>query len=220
MIRLIVAASLGVALIASSAEAAVYCNADGTPQGCVWEPNNGWGAPGVGYVPGVGLAAVVAQAAGRRVIVWSRDAAVVAAIERDRRSPRLPAAELPACVSATTDPRRLAAQARLIVLAVASTDVRLRAREVGQVVDASHILVHAVGALAAPPGTDERVSEILAAATPCLRLGALAGPALPADLAAGQFSSMVIASRFDEVIGEARRLLNAPPHCSSTRRTT
>ena len=33
MIRLIVAASLGVALIASSAEATVYCNADGTPQG-------------------------------------------------------------------------------------------------------------------------------------------------------------------------------------------
>lgn len=57
MIRLIVAASLGVALIASSAEAAVYCNADGTPQGCVWEPNNGWGAPGVGYVPGVGVGA-------------------------------------------------------------------------------------------------------------------------------------------------------------------
>ena len=57
MICSIVAASLGVALIASSAEAAVYCNADGTPQGCVWEPNNGWGAPGVGYVPGVGVGA-------------------------------------------------------------------------------------------------------------------------------------------------------------------
>ncbi|MGZ3340154.1 MAG: hypothetical protein ACXU9B_10275 [Reyranella sp.] len=57
MIRLIVAASLGVALIASSAEAAVYCNADGTPQGCVWEPN-GIGASGVGVYPGVGAGAV------------------------------------------------------------------------------------------------------------------------------------------------------------------
>ena len=56
MIRLIVAASLGVALIASSAEATVYCNADGTPQGCVWEPN-GVGARGVGVVPGVGAGA-------------------------------------------------------------------------------------------------------------------------------------------------------------------
>ena len=56
MIRLIVAASLGVVLIASSAEATVYCNADGTPQGCVWEPN-GVGARGVGVVPGVGAGA-------------------------------------------------------------------------------------------------------------------------------------------------------------------
>jgi hypothetical protein len=57
MIRLIVCASLGVALIASSAEATVYCNADGTPQGCVWEPNPGVGARGVGVVPGVGAGA-------------------------------------------------------------------------------------------------------------------------------------------------------------------
>jgi hypothetical protein len=57
MIRLMVAASLGVALIASSAEATVYCNADGTPQGCVWEPNPGVGARGVGVVPGVGAGA-------------------------------------------------------------------------------------------------------------------------------------------------------------------
>jgi hypothetical protein len=57
MIRLIFAASLGVVLIASSAEAAVYCNADGTPQGCVWESAPGWGARGVGVVPGVGAGA-------------------------------------------------------------------------------------------------------------------------------------------------------------------
>jgi hypothetical protein len=57
MIRLIVAASLGVVLIASSAEATVYCNADGTPQGCVWEPTPGVGARGVGVVPGVGAGA-------------------------------------------------------------------------------------------------------------------------------------------------------------------
>ena len=58
MIRLIVAASLGVVLIASSADATVYCNADGTPQGCVWERNGiGAGARGVGVVPGVGAGA-------------------------------------------------------------------------------------------------------------------------------------------------------------------
>ena len=57
MFRLIAGASLGLALVASSAEARVYCNADGTPQGCVWEPTQGWGARGVGVAPGVGVGA-------------------------------------------------------------------------------------------------------------------------------------------------------------------
>ena len=57
MIRLIVVASLGIALTASSAEAEVYCNADGTRKGCVWAPNPGVGARGVGVGPGVGAGA-------------------------------------------------------------------------------------------------------------------------------------------------------------------
>jgi hypothetical protein len=57
MIRLIAGASLGLVLVASSAQARVYCNADGTPQGCVWEPTQGWGARGVGVAPGVGAGA-------------------------------------------------------------------------------------------------------------------------------------------------------------------
>lgn len=161
---------------------------------------------------GTALASVVART-GRSVILWSRDAAIVEQINRDRRSPRLPAAPLPSPLVATTDPRRLAAEARFIVLAVASTDLRERAREVGEVVDGSHLLVHAIGAFAnlGNHADDVRCSEVIAEATPALRLGVLAGPALPDDLAASQFASMVVASRFDEVVSEGRRLLNAPP---------
>ena len=65
MFRLIAGASLGLALVASSAEARVYCNADGTPQGCVWERTQGWGARGVGVAPGVGAPGLgVAQGVG------------------------------------------------------------------------------------------------------------------------------------------------------------
>jgi glycerol-3-phosphate dehydrogenase (NAD(P)+) len=46
---------------------------------------------------------------------------------------------------------------------------------------------------------------------PTLKVGVVAGPALPADLAEGNYSSMVVASAFDEVVAEARRLLNTPP---------
>jgi len=157
---------------------------------------------------GTALASVVARA-GRPVVLWSRDANVVASIQNERRSPRLPDAPLPPPLEATRDPRRLAASARLIVLAVASTDIRQRARELGEVIDGSHLVVHAIGAFAAPG--EDRCSDVVAEATPALRIGALAGPALPLDMAAGQFASMVVASRFTEVTSEARRLLNAPP---------
>ena len=157
---------------------------------------------------GTALGSVLARS-GRRVILWSRDTAVVAAIQNQRVSPRLPKAPLPAPLEATADPKRLAAEARFLVLAVSSTNVRERARELGDVLDGSHIVVHAIGALAAP--TNERVSEVMAQGLPTLKLGVLAGPALPADLIEGQFSSMVIASVFDEVVAEGRRLLNAPP---------
>lgn len=165
---------------------------------------------------GVALASVVARA-GRRVMLLSRDAAVVEQIRSTRRCPRLPEAPLPPPLVATTDLGELARESHLVVLAVASTDVRERARELGAMLDGSHLVVHAVGALARTQrasdraADDERVSEVVAQGVPTLRLGVLAGPALPSDLARGALASMVVASAFDDVIRETRRLLAAPP---------
>ena len=157
---------------------------------------------------GTALGSVLARA-GRRVILWSRDAKVVDAINKTRRCPRLPDAQLPEPLEATVDPKRVASDARFLVMAVSSRDVRDRAKELGAFLDGSHIVVHAIGALAAP--NNDRVSEVMQQGLPTLKIGALAGPALPPDLAVGEFSSMVVASNFEEVVGEARRLLNAPP---------
>jgi glycerol-3-phosphate dehydrogenase (NAD(P)+) len=157
---------------------------------------------------GTALGSVLARA-GRRVVLWSRDRAVVDQIKTSRTCPRLPSAPLPTPLDATDDPRRVAAEARFLVMAVSSADVALRARELGNFLDGSHIVVHAIGSLAAPH--NERVSEVLEVGLPTLKIGVIAGPALPADLAVGEFSSVVVASRFDEVVSEARRLLNAPP---------
>ena len=55
MIRMTLGAALGLALLATSAEAQVYCRAEGVPRGCVWAP--GAGAAGVGVAPGVGAGA-------------------------------------------------------------------------------------------------------------------------------------------------------------------
>ena len=56
MVRAIAGMSLGLALLATSANAEVYCRAEGVPRGCVWAPR-GAGAPGVGVVPGAGAGA-------------------------------------------------------------------------------------------------------------------------------------------------------------------
>jgi glycerol-3-phosphate dehydrogenase (NAD(P)+) len=157
---------------------------------------------------GTALGSVLARA-GRRVVLWSRDPAVVEAITKTRSCPRLPDAALPPPLEATADPRKLAADARFLVMAVSSTDVRDRARELGDYLDGSHIVVHAIGAFAKP--MNDRVSEVLQQGLPTLKVGVLAGPALPHDLAQGVFSSVVVASAFDEVVAETRRLINAPP---------
>jgi glycerol-3-phosphate dehydrogenase (NAD(P)+) len=157
---------------------------------------------------GTALGSVLARA-GRRVLIWSRDAEVVRSIQTQRTCPRLPEAPLPAPLTATHDPKQLATDARLLVMAVSSTNVRERARELGEHLDGSHIVVHAVGALSSP--NNERVSEVMQQGLPTLKIGVIAGPALPADLALGEYSSMVVASVFDEVVAESRRLLNAPP---------
>lgn len=157
---------------------------------------------------GTALGSALARA-GRRVVLWSRDPAIVEAIRTTRRSPRLPGAPLPEPLEPTADPRRLASEARFVILAVTSTSVRERARALGDVLDGSHIVVHAIGALAAP--SSERVSQVMEQGLPTLKIGAIAGPALPDDLAESKYSSIVVASAFDEVVGEGRRLLNTPP---------
>jgi glycerol-3-phosphate dehydrogenase (NAD(P)+) len=157
---------------------------------------------------GTALAHVVATA-GRPVLLWSRAADVVQAINTTHVNPRIPDAILHPAVRATGDADELAREARLLILAVASTEVRARAAALGDVVGAGHLLLHAVGALSSPG--ELRISEVLVQETPVLRVGALAGPSMWRDLLRGQFNSMVVASNFDEVTQEARRLLGAPP---------
>ncbi len=155
--------------------------------------------------------------AGRPVVMWSSDEEVVRQVRQRRVNPRLPEVELAASLTVTADAAELAASARFLLLAVASVDVRARLRALGDVVDGSHFVVHAIGALASPG--EARVSEVIAEETPVRRIGALAGPALYRDLVGGAFSSMVVASAFAEVTREARRLLSLSPalriYCST-----
>jgi glycerol-3-phosphate dehydrogenase (NAD(P)+) len=172
----------------------------------------------VGIVGAGPFGTALAQAlavAGRDVLIWSARPELVDEIRTRRTNQsRLPGLELHPGVQVTGDPAELAERTRFVVIAVASTDVRSRARILGDVLDGGHLVVHAVAALAAPldaPTGELRVSDVIAEETPVLRIGALAGPALPGDLVGRRYASMVAASRFDEVTAEARRLLGIPP---------
>jgi len=151
------------------------------------------------------------------VLVWSRSPEVVAEINERHSNARLPGVELPPSLRATVDPQELTDSARLLVIAVPSSDVYSRARLLGDVVDPSHLIVHAVGALSVPfdeprdQANELFVHQVFMEETPVLRVGVLAGPALPNDICGGAFSSVVVASGYDEVIAHARRLLGVPP---------
>ncbi|HVV82777.1 MAG TPA: 2-dehydropantoate 2-reductase N-terminal domain-containing protein [Kofleriaceae bacterium] len=157
---------------------------------------------------GTGLAIALARA-GRPVALYTRTPEVAEAIRTTRRCPRLSEVQVPASVQLVTDVAALAAAARFLVIAVTSTDVGGRLAELGGALDGNHLVVHAIGGLAAPE--DTRVTELIERLTPALRVGVLAGPALPLDLAHGQFASMVLGSTFAEVLAEGRRLFNLPP---------
>lgn len=157
---------------------------------------------------GTGLAIALARA-GRPVALYTKTAAVADAIRATGRCPRLPEVAVPPSVHLVTDVAALAAAARFLVIAVTSTDVGGRLAELGGALDGNHLVVHAIGGLAAPE--DARVTELIERLTPVLRVGVLAGPALPLDLAHGQFASMVLGSTFAEVASEGRRLFNLPP---------
>jgi len=107
--------------------------------------------------------------------------------------------------------------ARFIAFSVPSPQVQSRARILGDFLNGSHILVHVIGSLA----TEDNVfiSRLLCEETPVLRVGALAGPVFAHDLISSSgkdskgenfyqsFASLVIASRYEEVRKETRRLL-------------
>ena len=170
-------------------------------------------ANAVGVVGAGGFGTAISELAasrGRSVIVWSASSEVVDSINNNRENRRsLPGVKLHEGIRATSSAADLAESCRLLIAAVPSTEVATRLAVVGRELSGRHILVHAVGALAVDDG--KRISEVIGEKTPVRRIGALAGPALPGDLVGDQVSSMVVASRFDEVTKEVQRLIAHPP---------
>ncbi|MEO7094630.1 MAG: NAD(P)-binding domain-containing protein [Polyangiales bacterium] len=145
---------------------------------------------------GIALATAAANA-GSDVLLYSRRAPEVQLHERIKLTKTL------------TDVGR---HAHLLVLTVPSEFVRPVARALGDVLDGRHAIVHGVRGLVAQDGNGDlaTISSVLRQETPVRRLGALGGPVLTEELAAGAPSVMVVGSRYPEVIKVVKGALATP----------
>jgi len=156
---------------------------------------------------GTALGTVIARR-GTGVMLWSDVPEIVNDINAKQRNERsFPGMTLSPNLRATTQLSELAAAAQLVILAVRSTRVQAIVRALGDVVSGRHIIVHAIGA-ATQLG---RVSDLVRTETPVKRVGALAGPAMAADLAEGKPCAVVVASNFEEVLVKTRAAIESPP---------
>jgi glycerol-3-phosphate dehydrogenase (NAD(P)+) len=111
----------------------------------------------------------------------------------------------------------LGAHARTILLAVPSNHVRELARELGDHIDGHHVLVHGIRGLVPRPTRDPAgegddlitISTVLREETPARKFGALGGPVLTDELAAGAPSVLVAASHYPEVLEDIKKTLGA-----------
>jgi glycerol-3-phosphate dehydrogenase (NAD(P)+) len=115
---------------------------------------------------------------------------------------------LPRGVRVVRDPKETAAHARLVLLAVPSSVCRAVARDIGNHLDGSHYVVHAIRGL---EGEDlATVADVIRDETPTRRTGALGGPALASDLLAGRPSVLVVGSRYPEVSEAVTAIFGSP----------
>ncbi len=128
---------------------------------------------------GVALAGAAARA-GSRVLLVSRRGG-----------------SLPEGVVRSASTARACRESKIVLLAVPSRVAREVAGQVGEHIGGEHFVVHGVRGLVG--SALETVSDVVRQETPTRRVGALGGPVLEADLAAGRPSVMVCGARFPEV---------------------
>jgi glycerol-3-phosphate dehydrogenase (NAD(P)+) len=104
---------------------------------------------------------------------------------------------LPEGVTQAHDYKQVAEVARLILLAVPSETTGEVAFALGDHLDGRHLVVHGIRGLA--KDTMAPLSEVIRRESPVRRIGAIGGPLVASDLAAGRPSVMVVGSPYPEV---------------------
>ncbi|MFN8576695.1 MAG: NAD(P)H-dependent glycerol-3-phosphate dehydrogenase [Candidatus Sericytochromatia bacterium] len=142
-----------------------------------------------------------------QVLHWLRDKDVVDLINTTHKNEKyLPDFDLSPNITATTELSEVAEKCRIIFFVVPSKGFREVAFQLGDYLNGEHIVIHGTKGL--EQETFKRMSTILREETPCKRIGVLSGPNLAKEIMKKQPSGSVVASAFEEVIDEARKILN------------
>ena len=139
---------------------------------------------------GTALAAHLARA-GHELRLWARRADAASEISRGTNTTHLPEAVLPP-LSATADLGAAVAGAEAVLVAVPSEFARAAYRALQPVAPPGAVLVSATKGLELP--SLRRMSEVAAEELPGWRLAVLSGPSFAAEVAAGQPTTVVVAS--------------------------
>ena len=146
---------------------------------------------------------------GYKTLLWMRDPKRAAEINKTRRNTGyLPDHEIDARVEATTDLALAAGFAETIIVAIPSKALRSVAYQIGNHISGDQILISATKGLEVEHLT--RMSEVLRQETCARKIGALSGPNLAKEIMAGHPAATVVASRFEEVVEKAERMLAGP----------
>ena len=146
---------------------------------------------------------------GHPVLHWMRDVETIAEVNgRHTNTKYLPGMALSPQVAATADLARVGRECRLILLVVPSQSLRAVTGALGDHLDGGHVLVHGVKGF--EQGTFKRMTTIIREETCVRKIGVLSGPNLAREVAEGQPSATVIASKYPEVIDASRAVLAGP----------
>jgi len=152
--------------------------------------------------------ALLAVAAGRNVMLWTRDGAQAAEINDTRRNAKYCGnTPIPAGIVATTSLADAVRGAGLVLVIIPSKAFRSVARELGALLTPDQYVVHGTKGLEA--GTHKRMSELLLEETCARQVGVLGGPNIANEILAGTPAGTVAASRFPRVVDEVRAALGS-----------
>jgi glycerol-3-phosphate dehydrogenase (NAD(P)+) len=152
--------------------------------------------------------AISFTSSGHDVALWARSPADCEHIARTRSSRSLPEAPIPGAVQVEPDLSRALAGTDLIIVTTATAGLRTTARAVADIAPAPRLLWACKGF---EQGTRRLPHEIVAEILPAARMtGALSGPSFALEVARGQPTAIVLASREADFAAGTAAQLNSP----------